>query len=91
MEDFYMKEKEKEKVICTVGGCVIMDEIINTIDGKTMCEHCFNEQTTTCDHCGKRILREDAMGDSHYTLCQHCYDYSYTACERCVNKTNYER
>lgn len=75
--------KEKEKVICSVCGCVIMDETINTIDGKTMCEHCFNEQTTTCDHCGKRILREDAMGDSHYTLCQHCYDYSYTACERC--------
>ena len=45
-----------------------MDETINTIDGKTMCDHCFNEHTTICDHCGKRILREDAMGDSHYTL-----------------------
>ena len=81
--------KEKEKVICTVCGCVIMDETINTIDGKTMCEHCFNEQTTICDHCGKRILREDAMGDSHYTLCQHCYDYSYTSCERCGTAEHY--
>ena len=81
MEEFFMKEKEK--VICSVCGCVIAEENVNTFDGRIMCEHCYNEETTTCDNCGERILRENADGNSNITLCHHCYDYCYTTCENC--------
>lgn len=59
------------------------EEETKSFDGQKMCEHCFDERTTTCDNCGERIWSEDAEGDSNYTLCSHCYEYSYTTCEDC--------
>lgn len=47
-------------------------------------------ETTTCNHCGTRIWRDDAEGDSHTTLCRNCYDNLYTTCESCGRLITYD-
>ncbi len=75
--------KTNEKIVCSVCGIVITEGTTKSFDGQKMCEHCFDERTTTCDNCGDRIWGDNAEGDSNYTLCSHCYEYSYTTCEEC--------
>lgn len=72
-----------EKLVCSVCGVALSEEAAKEFNGQIMCEHCFDETTTTCDNCGDRIWEEDAEGDSNYTLCAHCYEYHYTTCEHC--------
>ncbi len=74
---------KENNLICSECGAVLKEENAHTFDGQVMCEHCFNELTTTCDNCGERIWRDNAEGDSNYTLCSHCYEYCYTTCEDC--------
>jgi hypothetical protein len=52
-------------------------------DDEFYCEDCLDEITVVCDHCGSRVLRNEAQMDNNYTLCQTCYDEHYTICERC--------
>lgn len=78
-----MKEKEKEKRICSVCGAEIVGDDVCEFDDKVMCMECFEGGTTTCDCCGIRIWSDDAQGDSGVTLCSRCYEYTYTNCEGC--------
>lgn len=73
----------KSKFICSICGETINEETTHEFDNRLLCEHCFEELTTTCDHCQTRIWRENAEGDSNYTLCSNCYEYAYTTCENC--------
>ena len=73
----------KEKTVCFECGAVLTGGNSYTLDGKIMCEECFERLTTNCDNCSTRIWRDNAEGDSNYILCHHCYEYSYTTCEDC--------
>ena len=52
-------------------------------DGEIICDDCRDNETKICDHCGKRIWKENAEGSEDITLCSNCYTYEYTYCESC--------
>lgn len=49
-------------------------------NGEYMCDHCKRELTIICNHCGKRVLKTDAVRDWY---CNDCFDNYYTICEGC--------
>ena len=73
----------KEKLTCSVCGAVLTSETAQVFDGKTLCKHCLDEQTTICDCCEQRIWLENAECDGYTSLCMSCYDELYTRCEDC--------
>ena len=77
------EENEQQPVICSECGAVLTDRTASVIDGEIYCPDCMERLTTTCDCCGRRILRCDAESDGCIMLCRHCYEYSYTRCEGC--------
>ena len=79
-----MKEENKQQPdICSECGAVLTEQTASVIDGEIYCPDCIERLTTTCDCCGRRILRCDAESDGCIMLCRHCYEYSYTRCEGC--------
>ena len=77
------EENEQQPVICSECGAVLTEQTSSVIDGEIYCPNCLEMLTTTCDCCGRRILRCDAESDGCIMLCRHCYEYSYTRCEGC--------
>ena len=77
------EENEQQPVICSECGAVLTEQTASVIDGEIYCPDCLERLTTTCDCCGRRILRCDAESDGCIMLCRHCYEYSYTRCEGC--------
>ena len=77
------EENEQQPVICSECGAVLTEQTASVIDGEIYCPDCMERLTTTCDCCGRRILRCDAESDGCIMLCRHCYEYSYTRCEGC--------
>lgn len=77
------EENEQQPVICSECGAVLTEQTKSVIDGEIYCPDCLERLTTTCDCCGRRILRCDAESDGCIMLCRHCYEYSYTRCEGC--------
>ena len=77
------EENEQQPVICSECGAVLTEQTEGVIDGEIYCPDCLERLTTTCDCCGRRILRCDAESDGCIMLCRHCYEYSYTRCEGC--------
>ena len=77
------EENEQQPVICSECGAVLTEQTSSVIDGGIYCPDCLERLTTTCDCCGRRILRCDAESDGCIMLCRHCYEYSYTRCEGC--------
>lgn len=77
------EENEQQPVICSECGAVLTEQTSSVIDGEIYCPDCMERLTTTCDCCGRRILRCDAESDGCIMLCRHCYEYSYTRCEGC--------
>ena len=79
-----MREENKQQpVICSECGAVLTEQTSSVIDGEIYCPDCLERLTTTCDCCGRRILRCDAESDGCIMLCRNCYEYSYTRCEGC--------
>ena len=68
---------------CIHCGCVLETGEAYHFNDEFYCEDCFDELTTTCDCCGKRIFKEENEGNNHITLCNRCYTNFYTACDRC--------
>jgi formylmethanofuran dehydrogenase subunit E len=56
---------KENKITCFVCGAKLTEETEYSFDGKHMCQHCYDEQTVTCDHCGERIWCENQRG-SHF-------------------------
>ena len=77
------EENEQQPVICSECGAALTEQTSSVIDGEIYCPDCMERLTTTCDCCGRRILRCDAESDGCIMLCRHCYEYSYTRCEGC--------
>ena len=77
------EENEQQPVICSECGAVLTEQTSSVIDGEIYCPNCLERLTTTCDCCGRRILRCNAESDGCIMLCRHCYEYSYTRCEGC--------
>ncbi len=77
------EENEQQPVICSECGAALTEQTASVIDGEIYCPDCMERLTTTCDCCGRRILRCDAESDGCIMLCRHCYEYSYTRCEGC--------
>jgi len=50
---------KENKITCFVCGAKLTEETEYSFDGKHMCQHCYDEQTVTCDHCGERIWCEN--------------------------------
>ena len=72
-----------EKLTCSICGASLHDEVVHNVDGRMLCEECFDENTVVCDNCGDRILREEAVGDNMVTLCRYCREYNYVHCTNC--------
>ena len=68
---------------CIHCGCVLSDEEVFSFQDEVYCEDCLEEVTVHCDHCGRRIYRDNDEGDDHITLCSRCYSDHYVACDRC--------
>ena len=79
-----MREKNKQQPdICSECGAVLTEQTASVFGEEIYCPDCMERLTTTCDCCGRRILRCDEESDGCIMLCQHCYEYSYTRCEGC--------
>ena len=61
----------------TISGAPVM------MEDDPLCEHCAEEETVLCSHCGRRLCRDDNAGDENTPLCQNCYDRHYLSCDRC--------
>lgn len=79
-----------EKRVCSICGCLLSEESENVFDGEVMCENCLDTNTVICDHCGRRVWRDNAEGDSNTTLCERCYENHYTYCEDCGRLLQYD-
>ena len=79
-----------EKRVCSICGCLLSEESENVFDGEVMCENCLDTNTVICDHCGRRVWRDNAEGDSNTTLCERCYENHYTYCEDCGRLLRYD-
>ena len=72
-----------EKRVCSICGAILSEEDEHVFEGEVLCETCFDDNTTLCDNCGRRVWRDNAEGDGTITLCGRCYDNHYTTCENC--------
>ena len=73
----------EETRYCALCHCELSADEDYECDGEQLCETCFDEHTTTCDHCGEVIWANDSICDEHMTLCQCCFDDHYRRCESC--------
>ena len=73
----------KETRYCALCHCELSADENYECDGEQLCESCWEEHTTTCDHCGETIWANDAVSDDHTTLCASCFDDHYRRCEEC--------
>ena len=74
---------ENEQRVCTMCNCTLREDEGYELDDHILCDECFSEHTTTCDHCGETIWANDLISDDHMTLCQTCFDAHYRRCEDC--------
>ena len=74
---------EDERRYCTLCHAELSEDEEYEVDGDHLCESCFEEHTTTCDHCGETIWANDSICDDRTTLCECCYDEHYRRCEGC--------
>lgn len=74
---------EDERRYCFLCHHELDDDEDYEIDGEHLCETCYDEHTTTCDHCGEVIWANDSICDDHTTLCSCCFDDHYRRCESC--------
>ncbi len=80
-----MKETKEttHTLTCLLCGEVLTEETVREFEGRTLCENCYESNTTVCDHCGDRIWDEDDYGDGNIHLCLECHDDHYTRCNGC--------
>ena len=57
---------EDERRYCFLCHHELDDDEDYEIDGEHLCENCYDEHTTTCDHCGEVIWANDAVNDAVY-------------------------
>lgn len=74
---------EDERRYCSLCHAELSEDENYEVEGDQLCESCYEEHTTTCDHCGETIWRNDAICDDHTTLCECCFDDHYRRCEGC--------
>lgn len=74
---------EDERRFCTLCHAELSEDEDYEVDGDQLCESCFEEHTTTCNHCGETLWANDSICDDRITLCSCCYDDHYRRCEGC--------
>ena len=72
-----------EKIVCSMCGATLNKENTRSFDGELMCEECYANNVTFCDHCNTEIWRDSAESDGQITLCGRCYDNYYSVCQDC--------
>ena len=53
------------------------------VEGRQLCQSCYDYDTLRCDCCGERILASHEITDDHISICENCYEVRYHRCERC--------
>ena len=53
------------------------------VEGRQLCQSCYDYDTLRCDCCGERILASHEVTDDHISICENCYEVRYHRCERC--------
>jgi len=48
-----------------------------------LCPDCYDEETTECSCCHRRIYNDENSGGDDATLCESCRDEYYHRCQRC--------
>lgn len=69
--------------ICKICGNVFLASQMTTFEDQLFCASCLEKETLICCQCGKRIWRDDALGDSSTPLCESCEEYHYSHCADC--------
>lgn len=68
---------------CEVCGEMFPLSQMTLFEGEYFCHGCLEAETLLCHCCGKRIWRDDALGDSATPLCEYCEEYRYSHCADC--------
>ena len=69
--------------LCVVCGEMFPIDRLTVFERDCFCQSCLNAETVICACCGKRIWRDDALGDSSTPLCEYCEEYHYSHCADC--------
>ena len=56
---------------------------VTLFEGHYFCHACLKAETLACHCCGKRIWRDDTLGDRSTPLCESCEEYHYGHCADC--------
>ena len=70
------------RIICDLCGEEITGEPY-IVEGRQLCQSCYDYDTLRCDCCGERILASHEITDDHISICENCYEVRYHRCERC--------
>lgn len=72
----------RERITCDLCGEEITCEP-NFVEGRQLCQNCYDFDTFRCDCCGTRILVANEVRGDHISICEDCYKNHYHRCERC--------
>lgn len=71
-------------VTCTHCGKPVDDPLFPlVVNGNAYCNACYEELFTECFHCGRPVLRDDAVDHVDVAYCPDCFDNQFTTCEAC--------
>ncbi len=71
-----------ERITCDLCGEEILSDVY-TVQGRRLCESCYDYETFRCDCCGNRFLTSNEVGDDRISICEECYENHYHRCDRC--------
>ncbi|MBQ4396804.1 MAG: amidoligase family protein [Clostridia bacterium] len=72
----------RERITCDLCGEEITREP-HIVEGRQLCQSCYDFDTFRCDCCGTRILVANEVRGDHISICEDCYENHYHRCERC--------
>lgn len=84
-----VEENQEKIIICDDCGCEIDPGDEYEQNGETLCNDCFHEKYSACDHCGDLVEWDDMIpihdsrGNVNYYVCDYCADRHYYKCEEC--------
>ena len=71
-----------ERITCDLCGEEILSDSY-TVEGRRLCESCYDYDTFRCECCGGRFMMANEVGDDHISVCENCYEEHYHRCDRC--------
>ena len=54
---------------------------LHEVEGSSLCQECYDWDTSECECCGGRFLNENIHRNTN--VCEDCFDANYVTCCRC--------